>query len=156
MARWFEVDIMTGKVTCIDLMRANLFDVVIASERFFQMVPASSVEPRGQRRWPETSCACWSSSRHDCGFVKRKLALFRLHATMRYPIEETVSNGAVGIARVSRLKRCRRQEPAPAPEPPRPPTRPLGDHDQDTESYASATRENLQDTELGKGPRRDD
>ncbi len=33
IARTFEVDVATSKVTCIDLMRANPFDVVVASER---------------------------------------------------------------------------------------------------------------------------
>ena len=62
VARWFEVDTATSKVTCIDLMRANPFDVVVASER---LSDGSGLELLSHiaSRWP-TRCACWSSSRH--------------------------------------------------------------------------------------------
>ncbi len=65
VARWFEVDTATSKVTCIDLMRANPFDVVIASER---LSDGSGLELLSHvaTRWPEP-CGCWSSSRRDCG-----------------------------------------------------------------------------------------
>ena len=33
IARVFEVDVATTKATCIDLLRANHFDVIVACER---------------------------------------------------------------------------------------------------------------------------
>ncbi len=53
VARWFEVDTATSKVTCIDLMRANPFDVVIASER---LSDGSGLELLSHvaTRWPNT------------------------------------------------------------------------------------------------------
>ncbi len=58
IARTFEVDVATSKVTCIDLMRANPFDVVVASER---LSDGSGLELLSHiaTRWPQTRCACW-------------------------------------------------------------------------------------------------
>jgi len=86
IAREFEVDVATNKVTCIDLMRANPFDVLVASER---LVDGSGLELLSNvaTRWPDTLrvLAIEPERRKMLG---GKLAPFRLHATIRYPIDE--------------------------------------------------------------------
>lgn len=86
IAREFEVDVATSKATCIDLMRANPFDVLVASER---LVDGSGLELLSNvaTRWPDTLrvLAIEPERRRMLG---GKLAPFRLHATIRYPIDE--------------------------------------------------------------------
>jgi hypothetical protein len=86
IAREFEVDVATSKATCIDLMRANPFDVLVASER---LVDGSGLELLSSvaTRWPDTLrvLAIEPERRKMLG---GKLAPFRLHATIRYPVDE--------------------------------------------------------------------
>ena len=51
VARVFEVDIATSKATCIDLLRANEFDVLMASERLNDGSGLELLSQVGQR-WP--------------------------------------------------------------------------------------------------------
>lgn len=121
VSRWFEVDTATSKVTCIDLMRANPFDVVIASER---LSDGSGLELLSHvaARWPETLRVLVIEPAR-LKLLRGKLAPFRLHATMRYPIEEdeleTVLNrmGELMVAPDADEE----PEPEPEPEPPPPP-----------------------------------
>ena len=86
VTRGFDVDTATSKVTCIDLMRANPFDVVIASER---LSDGSGLELLSSvaTRWPDTLRVLVIEPER-LRLLRGKLAPFRLHATMRYPIEE--------------------------------------------------------------------
>ena len=86
VARWFEVDTATSKATCIDLMRANPFDVVVASER---LSDGSGLELLSHvaTRWPDTLRVLVIEPER-LRLLRGKLGPFRLHATMRYPIEE--------------------------------------------------------------------
>lgn len=120
VARWFEVDTATSKVTCIDLMRANPFDVVIASER---LSDGSGLELLSHvaTRWPDTLRVLVIEPAR-LRLLKGKLAPFRLHATMRYPIEEdeleTVLNRMGELLETDEAPAA---EEAPIPEPPRAP-----------------------------------
>lgn len=123
VARWFEVDTATSKVTCIDLMRANPFDVVIASER---LSDGSGLELLSHvaTRWP-TTLRVLVIDPARLRLLKGKLAPFRLHATMRYPIEEdeleTVLNR---MGELMETAGAEDEEPEPEPEP-APPVAPL-------------------------------
>lgn len=86
IAREFDVDVATSKATCVDLMRANPFDVLVASER---LSDGSGLELLSSvaARWPDTLrvLAIEPERRRMLG---GKLAPFRLHGTIRYPIDE--------------------------------------------------------------------
>lgn len=86
VARSFDVDIATSKATCIDLMRANPFDVVVASER---LSDGSGLELLSHisTRWPETMRVLVIEPQR-LKLLKGKLGPFRLHATLRYPLDE--------------------------------------------------------------------
>src|ERR1043165_5026986 len=122
VARWFEVDTATSKATCIDLMRANPFDVVVASER---LSDGSGLELLSHiaTRWPNTLRVLVIEA-DRLRLLRGKLGPFRLHATMRYPIEEdeleTVLN-RMGELLVEDGGAEAEEEPEPAPPPPPPP-----------------------------------
>ncbi len=119
VARWFDVDTATSKATCIDLMRANPFDVVVASER---LSDGSGLELLSHvtTRWPDTLRVLVIEPER-LRLLRGKLGPFRLHATMRYPIEEDELESVLN--RMGELMGdARAEEPEePAPEPPAPP-----------------------------------
>jgi hypothetical protein len=86
VARSFDVDVATTKATCIDLMRANAFDVLVASER---LSDGSGLELLSHvaTRWPDT-LRVLAIEPARLKIIRGKLGPFRLHATVRYPIEE--------------------------------------------------------------------
>ena len=119
IARSFEVDIATSKVTCIDLMRANPFDVLVASER---LSDGSGLELLSHvaQRWPDTlRVLVIEPSRLK--LLRGKLGPFRLHATMRYPVEEdeleTVLNRLGSLLAEAAAAQPDEPEPEPEPEP---------------------------------------
>jgi CheY-like chemotaxis protein len=124
VSRWFEVDTATSKVTCVDLMRANPFDVVIASER---LSDGSGLELLSHvaTRWPDTLRVLVIDPAR-LKLLRGKLAPFRLHATMRYPIEEdeleTVLNRMGELMVAPETEEEPEPEPEPEPPPPPPPT----------------------------------
>src|SRR5262245_61551841 len=117
VARWFEVDTATSKVTCIDLMRANPFDVVVASER---LSDGSGLELLSHiaTRWPQTLRVLVIEP-DRLKLLRGKLGPFRLHATMKYPIDEdeleTVMNRLYPLLETPPDDE---EEPEPAPPPP--------------------------------------
>jgi len=123
VARWFEVDTATSKATCIDLMRANPFDVVVASER---LSDGSGLELLSHiaSRWPHTLRVLVIEPER-LRLLRGKLGPFKLHATMRYPIEEdeleTVLNRMGELLVGSDAEAEEEPEPEPPPPPPPPP-----------------------------------
>jgi hypothetical protein len=113
VARWFEVDTATSKATCIDLMRANPFDVLIASER---LSDGSGLELLSHvaTRWPDTLRVLVIEP-DRLRLLRGKLAPFRLHATMRYPIEEDELEAVLN--RMGELLGAADAEEEPAPQP---------------------------------------
>jgi DNA-binding NarL/FixJ family response regulator len=123
VSRWFEVDTATSKATCIDLMRANPFDVVVASER---LSDGSGLELLSHiaTRWPDTLRVLVIEP-DRLRLLRGKLGPFKLHATMRYPIEEdeleTVLNRMGELLVDSGAEAEEEPEPEPPPPPPPPP-----------------------------------
>jgi len=121
VSRWFEVDTATSKATCIDLMRANPFDVVVASER---LSDGSGLELLSHvaTRWPDTLRVLVIEPER-LRLLRGKLGPFRLHATMRYPIEEDELEAVLN--RMGELmgdaEADDEAEEPPPPEPPAPP-----------------------------------
>lgn len=121
VARWFEVDTATSKVTCIDLMRANPFDVVIASER---LSDGSGLELLSHiaTRWPDTLRVLVIEPPR-LKLLRGKLHPFKLHATMRYPIEEDELEAVLnrmGELMSNPEEDEAEEEPTPEPSPPAP------------------------------------
>ena len=116
VARSFDVDVATSKATCVDLMRANQFDVLVASER---LSDGSGLELLSHvaSRWPDTLRVLVIEPQR-LKLLRGKLGPFRLHATMRYPIDEDELEAV--LERLQALL----GEPEEAPEPPPPPTPP--------------------------------
>lgn len=122
IARSFDVDIATSKVTCIDLMRANPFDVLVASER---LSDGSGLELLSHvaTRWPDTLRVLVIEPAR-LKLLRGKLGPFRLHATMRYPVNddelEAVLN-RLGNLLVQGAAADLEPDPEPEPEPAPPP-----------------------------------
>ena len=121
VARWFEVDTATSKVTCVDLMRANPFDVVIASER---LSDGSGLELLSHvaTRWPDTLRVLVIEPER-LRLLRGKLGPFRLDATMRYPIEEEELETVLNRMNELMVEAEKEPEPEPPAPPPAAPTR---------------------------------
>jgi hypothetical protein len=124
VARSFEVDVATSKATCIDLMRANAFDVLVASER---LTDGSGLELLSHvaTRWPDT-LRVLAIEPARLRLIRGKLGPFRLHATMRYPIEEDELEATlIDLDRLlgERAEDMPEEPPAPAKPAARPATR---------------------------------
>ena len=85
IARAFEVDVATSKGTCIDLLRANEYDVLIACER---LTDGSGLELLSQvgKRWPNVLRVLAIEPARRA-MLKGKLSPFKLFETLAYPID---------------------------------------------------------------------
>jgi hypothetical protein len=93
VARAFEVDVATTKVTCIDLLRANEYDVLVAAER---LEDGSGLELLSQvaKRWPDVvRILAIEPARR--AMLRGKLAPFKLFDTIPYPIDESQLEGVL-------------------------------------------------------------
>ena len=108
VARSFAVDTATSKATCVDLMRANAFDVLVASER---LSDGSGLELLSHvaTRWPDTLRVLVIEPQR-LKLLGSKLTPFRLHATLSYPIDEDELEAVL-----NRMYELLDEEPEPAP-----------------------------------------
>ena len=105
VARAFEVDVATTKVTCVDLLRANEYDVLVAAER---LDDGSGLELLSQvaKRWPDVvRILAIEPARR--AMLRGKLAPFKLFDTIPYPIDESHFEGVLQRA----AEFCEPQEP---------------------------------------------
>jgi hypothetical protein len=105
IGRAFEVDVAASKVTCIDLLRANEYDVLVAAER---LDDGSGLELLSQvaKRWPDVvRILAIEPARR--AMLRGKLAPFKLFDTIPYPIEESQLEGALEHA----AEFCEPEEP---------------------------------------------
>jgi hypothetical protein len=80
------VDVATSKATCIDLLRANEFDVLVACERLDDGSGLELLSHVGQR-WPHVlRILAIEPSRRQ--LLRGRLGPFRLFETIAYPIDE--------------------------------------------------------------------
>jgi hypothetical protein len=122
VSRWFEVDTATSKATCVDLMRANPFDVVVASERLSDGSGLELLSDIG-RRWPNTLRVLVIDPER-LRLLRGKLGPFKLHATMRYPIEEDELESVLNRMGELLVDAGSEADEEPEPEPPPPPPPP--------------------------------
>lgn len=112
VARAFEVDVATTKATCIDLLRANDFDVLIACERLNDGSGLELLSHVGQR-WPHVlRILAIEPSRRQ--MLRGRLGPFRLFDTIPYPIDEVKLEAA--LTRASEALAA--SDPADIPQPP--------------------------------------
>lgn len=80
----FVIDAVSLKADCIDLLRQNEFDIVVACER---LEDGSGLELLGQvaRRWPAT-LRVFAADRERLQLLQGRLGPFELFQTLAYPI----------------------------------------------------------------------
>ena len=93
VARSFEIDVAMSKATCIDLLRANEYDVLVACER---LSDGSGLELLSQvaQRWPDV-IRVLSIERTRRALLRGRLGPFKLYETIRYPIDEYELEGVL-------------------------------------------------------------
>ena len=85
VARAFEVDVATSKATCVDLLRANEFDVIVACERLTDGSGLELLSHVGQR-WPNVVRVLAIEPTRRA-LLKGRLGPFKLFETIAYPID---------------------------------------------------------------------
>lgn len=111
IARAFEVDVATSKATCIDLLRANEFDVLVACERLNDGSGLELLSHVGQR-WPHVlRILAIEPARRQ--LLRGRLGPFRLFDTIAYPIDEAKLEAA--LTRASEALAA--SDPADIPQP---------------------------------------
>src|SRR5262245_676206 len=86
VARVFEVDVATSKATCIDLLRANHIDVLVACERLSDGSGLELLSHVGQR-WPHV-IRILAIEPDRRAMLRGRLGPFKLFETLTYPIDE--------------------------------------------------------------------
>src|SRR5215469_10641151 len=81
----FTVDAVTNKGDCLDLLRSNTFEVIVATER---LEDGSGLELLGQvaKKWPSV-LRIFAADRHRLMLLKGRLGPFELFQTLAYPID---------------------------------------------------------------------
>src|SRR5579872_1486782 len=81
----YSVDAVTTKAACLDLLRANTFEVIVATER---LEDGSGLELLGQvaQRWPSMQ-RIFCAERERLKLLKGRLGPFNLFQTLSYPID---------------------------------------------------------------------
>jgi len=82
---YFSIDVATTKADCLDLVRINKFDAIVAGER---LEDGSGLELLGQfaRNRPQT-LRIFAAERERLKLLKGRLGPFGLFRTLSYPIE---------------------------------------------------------------------
>jgi len=118
IARAFEVDVATSKATCVDLLRANEFDVLVACERLSDGSGLELLSHVGQR-WPGV-IRILAIEPDRRALLKGKLGPFKLFETISYPITEDKLEAALTRASEALSREYSEQPPArsaPVPQP---------------------------------------
>src|SRR6516162_10218453 len=93
----FVIDAVTNKADCVDLLRQNEFDVIVACE---QLEDGSGLELLGQvaRRWPAT-LRVFAADRERLRLLQGRLAPFELFQALSYPINPDKLLATLTLAR---------------------------------------------------------
>src|SRR5258707_4987307 len=81
----YTVDAVTNKGDCLDLLRSNAFEVIVATER---LEDGSGLELLGQvaRKWPSV-LRIFAADRQRLQLLKGRLGPFELFQTLTYPVD---------------------------------------------------------------------
>ena len=93
----FVIDAVTNKADCIDLLRQNEFDIVVACER---LEDGSGLELLGQiaKRWPAT-LRVFAADRERLRLLQGRLGPFELFQALAYPINPEKLLSTLSLAR---------------------------------------------------------
>lgn len=122
LGEYFTIDAVTTKADCLDLVRVNDFDVIVAGER---LEDGSGLELLGQmgRDRPDM-LRIFAVDRERLKLLKGRLRPFRLFRTLAYPIEPrqllAALSAAAGIEEDIEAPEETATEPEPAPRHPSP------------------------------------
>jgi DNA-binding NarL/FixJ family response regulator len=123
LGEYFSIDAVTTKADCLDLVRLNEFEVIVAGER---LEDGSGLELLGSlaRSRPEM-LRIFAAERERLKLLKGRLGPFGLFRTLSYPIEPrqllAALSAAAGIEEeVEETTEAQESAPPPAPEPPAP------------------------------------
>src|SRR6266849_4617735 len=85
LGEYFSIDAVTNKADCLDLVRLNEFDVIVAGER---LEDGSGLELLGQfgRTRPDM-LRIFAAERERLKLLKGRLGPFGLFRTLTYPIQ---------------------------------------------------------------------
>jgi TonB family protein len=120
LGEYFTIDAVTTKADCLDLVRVNDFDVIVAGER---LEDGSGLELLGQmgRDRPDM-LRIFAVDRERLKLLRGRLGPFRLFRTLAYPIEPrqllAALSAAAGIEEEIESPEDTAAEPAPAPPSP--------------------------------------
>src|SRR5579862_9230295 len=81
----FTVDAVTNKGDCLDLLRTNTFEAIVAGER---LEDGSGLELLGQvgKKWPSV-LRIFAADRERLKLLRGRLGPFQLFQTLAYPID---------------------------------------------------------------------
>ena len=93
----FVIDAVTNKADCIDLLRQNTFDIVVACER---LEDGSGLELLSQiaKRWPAT-LRVFAADRERLRLLQGRLGPFELFQALSYPINPEKLLSTLSLAR---------------------------------------------------------
>jgi TonB family protein len=120
LGEYFTIDAVTTKADCLDLVRLNEFEVIVAGER---LEDGSGLELLGSlaRSRPDM-LRIFAAERERLKLLKGRLGPFGLFRTLSYPIEPrqllAALSAAAGIEEeVEETTEAQESAPPPAPEP---------------------------------------
>src|ERR1700736_1847334 len=92
----YTVDAVTNKGDCLDLLRSNTFEVIVAGER---LTDGSGLELLGQiaKKWPSV-LRVFAADRHRLKLLQGRLGPFELFQTLSYPIDPERLIAALSLA----------------------------------------------------------
>src|ERR1700749_5089595 len=96
----YVVDAVTNKGDCLDLLRQNAFEVIIAGERL-EDGSGLGLLGQGGKRWP-TILRIFAADPHRLRLLKGRLGPFALFQTLRYPIDPQKLLATLQLARAAR------------------------------------------------------
>src|SRR5579862_9598479 len=116
----YTVDCVTNKGDCLDLLRANTYEVIVATER---LEDGSGLELLGQisKKWPSV-LRIFAADRQRLQLLRGRLGPFELFQTLTYPIDPEKLLATLEMASATQHGEVQEIElsgetPALAPEP---------------------------------------
>src|SRR3954452_24362910 len=110
----YTVDAVTNKGDCLDLLRSNTFEVIVATER---LEDGSGLELLGtiSKKWPSV-LRIFAADRQRLQLLRGRLEPFNIFQTLTYPIESDKLIAALELPAAAD-QQADGSEEAPAEEP---------------------------------------
>src|SRR3569833_1745779 len=111
----YTVDCVTNKGDCLDLLRSNTFEVIVATER---LEDGSGLELLGtiSKKWP-SALRIFAADRQRLQLLRGRLGPFNIFQTLSYPIEPEKLIAALELAAAAdQQPEVSEETPAEAPD----------------------------------------